>query len=127
MTKISKDTMVQIHYVLKDSNGNVLDSSEGQEPFEYLHGNGNLIPGLEKVLEGKSEGDSFTATVQPEDAYGEYDSNMIVDVPREQFDEGVDIRVGMKFNASTAGGPMQVVVVNVTDTTVTVDGNHEFA
>lgn len=127
MEKISKNKMVKMHYTLKDVDGNILDSSLAFEPFEYLHGNGNLIPGLENALEGKSAGDKFEATVLPKDAYGEYDENMIVEVPRSQFDEDIEITVGMKFNASTAGGPMQVSVVNVTDETVTVDGNHEFA
>jgi FKBP-type peptidyl-prolyl cis-trans isomerase SlyD len=125
--KIEKDKMVKIHYTLKDAEGKQLDSSTGHEPLEYLHGNGNLIPGLESELEGKNPGDKFTATIAPEDAYGEYDKQMIVDVPRSQFDSDAAISVGMKFEAHTAGGPMVVTVTKVTDDSVTVDGNHELA
>ena len=82
---ISKDKVVKIHYTLKDVDGNVLDSSVGKEPLEYLHGNGFLIVGLERELEGKNPGDKFDVTIQPEDAYGKYDEALILDVQRSQF------------------------------------------
>lgn len=125
--KIEKNKMVKIHYTLTDTEGKQIDSSAGKEPLEYLHGNGNLINGLEAELEGKNPGDTFTVTISPKDAYGEYDDNLIVEVPREQFDSDAPIEVGMKFQAGTAGGPMIVTVTKVTDTTITVDGNHELA
>jgi FKBP-type peptidyl-prolyl cis-trans isomerase SlyD len=124
---IAKDKMVSIHYTLKDAEGNLIDSSVGHEPLEYLHGNGNLIPGLESQLEGKAAGEKFTAAVEAKDAYGEYDEHMVVEVPRSQFDADAPIEVGMKFQADTQGGPMIVRVTKVTDDTITVDGNHELA
>ena len=124
---IAKNRMVKIHYTLKDTDGVLIDSSSGLAPFEYLHGNGNLIPGLEAELEGKNPGDAFTVTVLPKDGYGEYDPKLHIEVPRDQFDTGSPLEVGMKFQAQTAGGPMTVTVQNITDTTVTVDGNHELA
>lgn len=125
--KIEKDKMVQIHYTLKDDDGNQLDTSVGNEPLEYLHGNGNLIPGLEIQLEGKEPGQKFTAVIEPKDAYGEYDEKMIVEVPRNQFDSELPIQEGMAFQADTPEGPMIVRVIKVTEETVTVDGNHELA
>jgi FKBP-type peptidyl-prolyl cis-trans isomerase SlyD len=125
--KIEKNKMVKIHYTLKDTEGKQIDSSVGNEPLEYLHGNGNLITGLENMLEGKEPGDKFTATIAPADGYGEYDELMVVEVPRAQFDSDSAIEVGMKFQANTAGGPMIVTVTKVTDDSVTVDGNHELA
>jgi FKBP-type peptidyl-prolyl cis-trans isomerases 2 len=125
--KIEKNKMVQIHYTLKDTEGKEIDSSVGKEPLEYVHGNGNLISGLEEKLEGKEPGDKFTATIEPKDAYGEYDEQMVVEVPRTQFDSDTPIETGMKFQANTAGGPMIVTVTKVTDEKVTVDGNHELA
>ena len=124
---ITKNRMVKIHYTLKDSDGTLIDSSSGLAPFEYLHGNGNLIPGLEAELEGKNPGDTFTVTVLPKDGYGEYDPKLHIEVPRDQFDNGSPLEVGMKFQAQTAGGPMTVTIQNITDKTVTVDGNHELA
>nr|WP_180487195.1 peptidylprolyl isomerase [Treponema socranskii] len=124
---IAKNRMVKIHYTLKDSDGTLIDSSSGLAPFEYLHGNGNLIPGLEAELEGKNPGDTFTVTVLPKDGYGEYDPKLHIEVPRDQFDNGSPLEVGMKFQAQTAGGPMTVTIQNITDKTVTVDGNHELA
>jgi FKBP-type peptidyl-prolyl cis-trans isomerase SlyD len=125
--KITKNKMVKIHYTLKDTEGTQIDSSEGKDPLEYLHGNGNLITGLEDELEGREPGDKFTVTIAPEKAYGKYDEQMVVEVPRSQFDSDAQIEVGMKFQAGTAGGPMIVTVKKVTDDTVTVDGNHELA
>ena len=124
---IAKNRMVKIHYTLKDSDGVLIDSSSGLAPFEYLHGNGNLIPGFEAELEGKNPGDAFTVTVLPKDGYGEYDPKLHIEVPRDQFDNGSPLEVGMKFQVQTAGGPMTVTIQNITDNTVTVDDNHELA
>lgn len=126
--KITKDTMVSIHYTLHDAEGNELDSSSGKEPLQYVHGNGMLIPGLEEMLEGKEPGLKFKAVIEPKDAYGEYNDKLVVEVPREQFETGTPIEVGMKFQAGTADGQVVVVrVIDVNDKIVKVDGNHELA
>ncbi len=124
---ISKDKMVSIDYVLKDDAGTVIDSSKDTGPLEYLHGNGNLIPGLESQLEGRSAGEFFTAVVQPADAYGEYDKKLVLQVPRNQFDSDAPIEIGMRFQADTNAGPTIVRVTAVSEDTVTVDANHELA
>lgn len=124
---IAKDKMVQIHYTLTDDEGKTIDTSIGSEPLEYLHGNGNLIPGLEKELEGKAAGDKLAVVVPPAEGYGEYSDKYVVEVPRTQFDSSVPIEVGMRFQADTAAGPMIVRVIKLTDDKVTVDGNHELA
>lgn len=125
--KITKDKVVQIDYILKDDEGRLLDSSKEGKPLEYLHGNNNLIPGLERELEGKEPGDSIVAVVAPKDAYGEYNDKLIVDVPRNQFDSDLSIDAGMQFQADTASGPMIVRVIKIAGDTITVDGNHELA
>lgn len=119
--------MVKIHYTLKDENGNQIDSSRGGEPLEYMHGTGTLIPGLEKELDGKNPGDSFHAEIEPALGYGEYDSSLVAEVPRSQFDGNPDIQVGQQFQASTATGPILVKVTKIDDDKITVDGNHELA
>lgn len=124
---VSKDKVVKIHYTLKDVDGNVLDSSVGKEPLEYLHGNGFLIVGLERELEGKNPGDKFDVTIQPEDAYGKYDEALILDVQRSQFETNDPIEVGMQFQVMTPQGPSIVTVIEVTDDIIKINGNHELA
>jgi FKBP-type peptidyl-prolyl cis-trans isomerase SlyD len=125
--KIEKDKVVSIEYTLRDDNGEILDSSEGREPLAYLHGNGNLIPGLEAQLEGRSANESLKVAVAPADGYGEFDSAQIVEVPRDQFTGVADLAVGMQFTASGPEGQRIVTVTKVGLETVTVDGNHPLA
>jgi len=123
--KITKNTVAAIHYTLKDNDGTVIDSSEGREPLHYLHGAGNLIPGMEEGLEGKSKGDKFSLKVSPEKGYGEKDENLIQDVPRAAFGNQ-DVKPGMRFSTNEQGSGI-VVVTEVTAESVTVDGNHPLA
>ena len=126
--KIQNNSAVSFHYTLTDDDGIRIDSSEGQEPLGYLHGAGNIIPGLEKALEGKTTGDSLTVAVTAAEGYGEVQKELIQEVPREAF-QGIDtIEVGMQFEAQTGqGGTVPVTVIDVTDDLVTVDGNHPLA
>ena len=126
--KVSKDKVVQFHYILTEQNGIQLDSSVGKDPLEYIHGNNMIIPGLEARLEGTEAGDKFTVTVPAKDAYGEYDERLLLEVPRTQFEYDGDIEIGMPFQARSPNGGMMIVhVVNVTPENVTIDGNHELA
>ena len=125
--EIAYQKMVKIHYTLKDTDGNQLDSSLGGEPLEYMHGIGSLIPGLENQLTGHKAGDKFHAEIEPALGYGEYDEKLVAEVPRKQFDTGAEITVGQQFQADTATGSMIVKVTKVSDDTITVDGNHELA
>ena len=125
--KIENNKVVQIKYVLTDAQGNQMDAS-GDEPLAYLHGSHNLIPGLEAELKGKQGGDKFVVTIPAEEAYGEKQDHLIQDgVPKEMF-QGVDnIEVGMRFEAQSEQGFHSVVITEINDETVTVDGNHEMA
>ena len=126
--KIQNNSVVSFHYSLTDDDGISIDSSEGKEPLGYLHGAGNIIPGLEKALEGKALGDSLTVAVAAAEGYGEVQKELIQEVPREAF-QGIDtIEPGMQFEAQTGqGGSVPVTVIAVTDELVTVDGNHPLA
>lgn len=126
--KIQKNSVVSFHYALTDDEGKNLDSSSGGDPLAYLHGAGNIIPGLEKALEGKSAGDSLKVPVVAAEGYGEVQQELIQEVPKTAF-QGVDaIEVGMQFEAQTSqGGTVPVTVTAVTDEMVTVDGNHPLA
>ena len=124
---ISDDCVVSIHYTLTDQAGDILDSSEGKEPLHYLQGASNIIPGLENELTGKAIGASLKVTVAPGDGYGERQEQLVQAVPREAFEGVESIEAGMQFQAQTDNGPMSVVVTDVTDEEVTVDGNHPLA
>ncbi|MFW5926571.1 MAG: FKBP-type peptidyl-prolyl cis-trans isomerase [Wenzhouxiangella sp.] len=125
--QIANNTVVSIDYTLTDDDGQVIDSSEGREPLVYLHGHQNIIPGLEKAIEGHSEGEELDVSVDPEEGYGPYREELVQDVPREAF-EGVDkVEPGMTFRAESNAGPMTVTVKEVGDDSVTVDGNHMLA
>ena len=125
---ITQNSAVSFHYTLTDDQGQQIDSSAGQEPLAYLHGAGNIIPGLEKALEGKSAGDQLQVEVSAEEGYGPVQQELIQDVPREAFQGVETIEVGMQFEAQTGqGGAVPVTVTAVTDETVTVDGNHPLA
>jgi len=124
---VADKKVVLIHYTLTNLDGELMDSSEGQEPLAYVHGMGNIVPGLEKELVGKDVGDKVQAEVSPEEGYGEINDELIQEVERAAFD-GVDaIEVGMRFMAQTAWGEQPVVVTAVNDETVVVDGNHPLA
>jgi FKBP-type peptidyl-prolyl cis-trans isomerase SlyD len=120
---ITKDKVAAIHYTLRDSQGNVLDSSQGSDPLYYLHGANNLIPGMEEGLEGRVKGDVFKIDVTPEKGYGRRDDSLVGEVPRNAFGQA-DIQVGMQFQANDG---QVVTVTNVSPDTVTVDGNHPLA
>ena len=126
--QVIKDAVASIHYTLKNDEGMVLDTSEGRDPLPYLHGAGNIIPGLEKALEGKQGGDQIQVAIEPQDAYGEYSPELVATLNRAMF-EGVDeLEVGMQFHASGPDGGMQIVTIrDVEGDDVIVDGNHPLA
>ena len=128
MSTINNNQVVQFHYTLKDDEGNIIDQSPEGQPLAYLHGYQNIIPGLEAQLVGKAVGDKFTASVEPADAYGEFDDAAVQEVPRENF-QGVDnIQAGMQFQSQTEDGHVMLVTVkDVQDDIVIVDANHPLA
>ncbi|MCC5856407.1 MAG: peptidylprolyl isomerase [Idiomarina sp.] len=123
---ISQDKAVTIHYAVKNPDGVTLDQSSEERPLAFIFGRGMLIPGLEKALEGKSAGDELNTVVPAAEAYGERHDGLIQTVPKQLFGEQ-EVTPGMQFRASTDNGDQSVVVVEVTDTDVTVDGNHPLA
>ncbi|HYO08752.1 MAG TPA: peptidylprolyl isomerase [Tepidisphaeraceae bacterium] len=125
--QVAKDKVVEIDYTLTGDNGQVLDSSQGREPLAYLHGAGNIIPGLESALEGKNPGDQLNVQVPPDQAYGNRDERMVQAVPRNSFQGIQQIEPGMQFQANTPGGPRVITVVGVEGDQVTVDANHPLA
>ena len=124
--QVAQDSVVLINYTLTDDKGEKLDSSDGT-PLAYLHGNGNLIPGLERELEGKSAGDKLTVKIAAADAYGEYDKALVQRVPRRALKGVGNIRVGMQLHTQSAHGVRAVTVTQIAGDMVTLDANHPLA
>jgi FKBP-type peptidyl-prolyl cis-trans isomerase SlyD len=125
--QIEKNRVVTLNYTLRDEQGAVLDTSTGRAPLSYLHGKGNIIPGLEEALAGKAAGDKLDVTVAPERAYGPRDERLVQIVPRARFGEVAGLQPGMKVRANGPQGPRVVTVVRIDRDFVTVDGNHPLA
>lgn len=126
--QIAQNTVAAIDYTLTDDDGRVLDTSEGREPLQYIHGAGQLIPGLESALEGQAAGDTVAVTVEAEEGYGDRDERLVQDVPRTAF-QGIDnVEAGMRFQATDASGRGRMITVQAVEgDTVTVDANHPLA
>jgi FKBP-type peptidyl-prolyl cis-trans isomerase SlyD len=125
--QVEKNRVVTFHYTLRDEQGAVIDSSNGRAPLSYLHGKGNIIPGLEQALVGKATGDKLDVTVAPEQAYGRRDERLVQTVARKLFGEIAELKPGMQVRASGRQGARLVNVVRVERDFVTVDGNHPLA
>ena len=121
--QIAKHKVASIHYTLTNNEGEILDTSKGREALHYIHGIGNLIPGMEEGLEGKVKGDKFDIKVSPEKGYGTKEAEMIQKVPRSAFG-AQPVEVGMQFQTDNG---QTVTITDVGLNEVTVDGNHPLA
>lgn len=124
--RIDNKKVVLMHYSVSDTEGNLIDSSFDDKPIHFIHGTGYVIKGLEEALLGKISGDTFEQLVVAEKAYGERYQTYVQEVPSSMF-AGMDVQVGMQFRADTDQGEQSVIIVDVNDDMVTVDGNHPLA
>lgn len=124
---IQKHTVVTLNYTLKNSEGEILDTSEGREPLVYLHGVGGLIPGLEAELEGKEKGNSLNVVIAPEDAYGKRSEDLMHVVPKSGFQGDEEMQVGMQVQLQTEQGPAIATIAAIEGENVTLDLNHPLA
>ena len=122
--KIAENTVADIHYAVSDSEGTLIDSSYDHNPLSVIHGTGYLIPGLESALTDHVAGDKFDVEVDADNAYGQRDDNFVQTVPKEMFENIEDINIGTQLRATTDDGEQTVIVVDVNDDSITVDGNH---
>jgi FKBP-type peptidyl-prolyl cis-trans isomerase SlyD len=126
--QIARNKVATFHYKLTDPQGQVLDSSQGRQPLAYLHGAGQIIPGLEKALEGKGPGDTLVVQVPSAEAYGDRNEALVGQVMRSKFGRDARVEVGMQFHVQTGGGGQGMVrVTEVQGDVVTIDGNHPLA
>jgi FKBP-type peptidyl-prolyl cis-trans isomerase SlyD len=124
---ISDNDVVQFHYTLKNESGETLESSRNNEPVVYLHGQGNMIPGLEKAITGKKSGDSFSVTVPPEEAYGPRHEDAVQRISIKHLHGAETWKPGMMAIVETNQGPRQVQIVKVGKFMADVDLNHPLA
>lgn len=124
--KISRNTVATISYTVTETDGKVVGRTEPGHPVEALIGHGFLVKGLELALDGHEKGDEFAITLNPADAYGEINEAMIQTIDRAMFGD-FDVQVGNVFEADSNHGPMAVVVKEVKDDKVIIDGNHPLA
>lgn len=125
--EIGDSKVVQMHYTLKNDGGEVLDTSEGQDPLTYMHKEGAIIPGLFKAITGKKVGEKVSVVVQPEEGYGHPDDGLLQKIPREAFKGMDDLEVGVKVQADTDHGVQIATVTEIKEEEVTIDLNHPLA
>lgn len=125
---IAKNRVATIHYVLKNDAGEVLEDSHDGDPMEYLHGLEELVTGLEKALEGRKAGDTFSVTVPPAEGFGDYDEDLVESVPLDEFDSEEPVTAGMEFSFEDDEGEIHNVVVKAIEgDEALVDENHPLA
>ena len=117
--------VVTFTYTLRDNEGELLESTD--TPMPYLHGYDNIIPGLERALEGAQPGQSTSVVIEPADAYGDFDPAAIVTLPSDAIPDDVELEPGMSVVGDTPNGPVALTVVEVNDNGLVVDANHPLA
>ncbi|HYO55381.1 peptidylprolyl isomerase [Archangium sp.] len=126
--EIAKDRVVSIDYRLHLGDGRIVDESDPGDPLAYLHGYEEIVPGLEKALEGRKAGESLKVQVSPEEGYGEYDPDGVEEVPREDFPLDLELEAGSIVSATDEeGDDVDFLVKEVRPKTVVVDFNHPLA
>lgn len=125
MTQAKTGDTVKVHYTGTFDDGIQFDSSAGKEPLIVKIGSGETISGFEKGLEGMAIGDKKSINIPSEEAYGEYNPELIHEVPRADIPEGIDLKVGAEIQAQGPEGHSYILSIKeVNEETVTVDANH---
>ncbi len=124
--KIENDKVVTMHFSVTDADKTEIDTTYGDEPLSFIQGSGLLVPGLEDALTGMTIGEKKTVALQAQDAYGERYEQLVQAMPASMFD-GMEVAVGMQFRATTDEGEQTVIVVDVAQDSIVVDGNHPLA
>lgn len=124
---IADESVVSIHYTLTDDEGQILDSSAGREPLTYMHGTGNIIPGLESALSGKTVGDKVVAVIPPEEGYGTRNESLVQTVSLSNFEDPNQVQPGVQFQVQTSNGVYIATVTQIVGDNVTIDMNHPLA
>ncbi len=128
MAAAEQNNTVKVHYTGKLSDGTVFDSSRQREPLEFQVGQGQVIPGFEQAVVGMTPGETKTATVAPEQGYGDRRDDMVASVPKDNLPDDLDPEVGQQLQArDSEGQTIPVRITEVGDEAVTIDANHPLA
>ncbi len=128
MREVQSDDVIRVHYIGKLEDGTEFDSSTGKDPIEFKVGQGNLIPGFENGVIGMKQEETKTVSIPPEDAYGEQQEEMIAKVDKNEFPSNISPEVGMPLQVKRPDGQvMPVMVVDVSEESITLDANHPLA
>jgi len=126
---ITKNSHVTLEYELVDQDGKIIDSSEKNGTLKYIHGIGMSMPGIEKIVDGQVLNFEYSGILEPKDAYGEYQVEGVVPVPREHFGVFAEqVEEGKLYNFDTGAGGFQLLkIIAIDDNFITVDSNHQYA
>lgn len=123
---ITQGSTVEVHYTGRFIDGEIFDSSEGKDPLQFQIGSGQIIPGFEEAIMGKNIGEKVSITIAPEQAYGQLREDLIVEVPVDKMPGTVE--VGQLLQADGGDGQVvQVIVKEVKEEVIVIDGNHPLA
>ena len=125
--KIQRGRVVHMHYTLRDDRGTTIERSQPRAPLAYLHGYGQIVPGLEKALDGSEAGLQTTITIAPTDAYGEKDPQAVIRAAMGDFPPDLALTPGVEVQADTPDGPLSFTVVAVEGDEAVLDANHPLA
>ena len=124
---IKKDAVVSLSYTLKNAAGEELDKADAAQPLIYLHGAGQIVPGLESSLEGMKESDKTDVTVPPDQGYGNIDPKLLMKLERENFPKDMELQPGMQFSADVRDHERILTIVTIDGDAIQVDANHPLA
>ena len=128
MSQAKSGDSVKIHYAGRLDDGTLFDSSEGREPLAFTLGSGEVIPGFDNAVTGMTAGEKKRVRIEPEDAYGERNDQMVQEVPKSALPDEMTVEVGMPLQASGPDGQVvNLTVIGVAESSITVDGNHPLA
>lgn len=128
MAQAKEGDTVRVQYTGKLKDGTIFDTSDEREPLEFTIGKGEIIPGFERAVIGMKPGETKTATIPPEEAYGPHRDDMLFTIDRDQFPEDIQPRPGQQLQIQQPGGQAAIVTVSdVSELTVTLDVNHPLA
>jgi len=125
--KVEDKKVVSIHFTLKNKLGDILETSQGEPPLDFIQGCGNIIPGLEKALRDKQAGDQLNVIIAPEDAYGMRDESLLQTVPLSDFSGQDNLEEGAEIDVETTQGICTAMIAKVNTDNVILDLNHPLA
>lgn len=128
MTEARYGDVVRVHYTGRLDDGTVFDSSVGRDPLQFTIGNGEIIPGFEQAVIGMKPGETKTVKIMSDEAYGPHNEEMVLEIDRNQFPADLNLRVGLHLQMHQENGrSIPVMVVDISETCVTLDANHPLA